>query len=66
MLINDPGFETGNLRLFNGRSMTYYGRWTYKFEEAARQGAAAAIILHEEAPAAYPWNVVENSWQGPQ
>ena len=66
MLINDPGFETGNLRLFNGRSMTYYGRWTYKFEEAARQGAAAAIIVHEEEPAAYPWSVVENSWQGPQ
>lgn len=66
MLINDPGFETGNLRLFNGRSMTYYGRWTYKFEEAARQGAAAAIILHEEEPAAYSWGVVENSWQGPQ
>ena len=55
-----------SLRLFNGRSMTYYGRWTYKFEEAARQGAAAAIIVHEEEPAAYPWSVVENSWQGPQ
>ena len=66
ILINDPGFETGKLRLFNGRSMTYYGRWTYKFEEAARQGAAAAIIVHEEEPAAYPWSVVENSWQGPQ
>ncbi|MEK9649398.1 MAG: M28 family peptidase [Gammaproteobacteria bacterium] len=66
ILINDPGFETGNLRLFNGKSMTYYGRWTYKFEEAARQGAAAAIILHEEEPAAYPWTVVQNSWQGPQ
>ncbi|MDA9799644.1 M28 family peptidase [Gammaproteobacteria bacterium] len=66
ILINDPGFATGKLRLFNGRSMTYYGRWTYKFEEAARQGAAAAIIVHEEEPAAYPWSVVENSWQGPQ
>ena len=66
ILINDPGFATGRLRLFNGRSMTYYGRWTYKFEEAARQGAAAAIIVHEEEPAAYPWSVVENSWQGPQ
>jgi len=66
MLINDPGFETGNLRLFNGRSMTYYGRWTYKFEEAARQGAAGVIILHEEDAAAYPWSTVENSWQGPQ
>jgi Zn-dependent M28 family amino/carboxypeptidase len=66
ILVNDPGFATGKLRLFNGRSMTYYGRWTYKFEEAARQGAAAALIIHEEAPAAYPWSVVENSWQGPQ
>lgn len=66
ILINDPGFATGKLRLFNGRSMTYYGRWTYKFEEASRQGAAAAIIVHEEEPAAYPWSVVENSWQGPQ
>tara|TARA_A100000164_G_scaffold378549_1_gene420427 strand:+ start:614 stop:2257 length:1644 start_codon:yes stop_codon:yes gene_type:complete len=66
ILINDPGFATGKLRLFNGISMTYYGRWTYKFEEAARQGAAAAIIIHEEEPAAYPWSVVENSWQGPQ
>src|SRR6056300_1644346 len=59
ILINDPGFATGKLRLFNGRS-------TYKFEESARQGAAAAIIVHEEEPAAYPWSVVENSWQGPQ
>ena len=66
ILVNDPGFATGKLRLFNGRSMTYYGRWTYKFEEAARQGAAAAIIVHEEEPAPYPWSVVENSWQGPQ
>ena len=66
MLINDPGFDTGKLRLFNGRSMTYYGRWTYKFEEAARQGASAAIIIHEEDAAGYPWSVVENSWTGPQ
>ena len=66
ILVNDPGFATGKIRLFNGKSMTYYGRWTYKFEEAAKQGAAAAIIVHEEAPAAYPWSVVKNSWQGPQ
>ena len=46
--------------------MTYYGRWTYKFEEAARQGATAAIIIHEEEAASYPWSVVENSWTGPQ
>ena len=66
ILINDPGFDTGKLRLFNGRSMTYYGRWTYKFEEAARQGATAAIIIHEEEAASYPWSVVESSWTGPQ
>ena len=46
--------------------MTYYGRWTYKFEEAARQGAAAALIVHDTFPAAYGWNVVEARWTGPQ
>ncbi len=46
--------------------MTYYGRWTYKFEEAARQGATAALIIHETKPAAYGWNVVEGSWTGEQ
>lgn len=66
ILVNDPGFETENPDIFNGRSMTYYGRWTYKYEEAARQGAAAAIVIHETAPASYGWNVVENSWSGPQ
>ena len=65
MLVNDPGFyEEGED--FGGKSMTYYGRWTYKFEEAARQGAAAAIIVHETEPAAYGWGVVEGSWSGPQ
>jgi Zn-dependent M28 family amino/carboxypeptidase len=66
ILVNDPGFATGDPALFHGRTMTYYGRWTYKFEEAARQGAAAAIIVHETAPAAYPWQVVRNGWTGPQ
>ena len=66
MLINDPGFATQDPELFNGRSMTLYGRWTYKFEEAARQGAAAAIIVHETEPAAYGWDVVAGSWSGPQ
>ncbi len=66
ILINDPGFATGDPELFNGRSMTYYGRWTYKFEEAARQGAEAAIIIHDTAPAAYGWSVVQNGWTGPQ
>jgi len=66
ILINDPGFATGDPALFTGRAMTYYGRWTYKFEEAARQGAAGAFIIHETEPAAYPWAVVEKGWTGPQ
>lgn len=66
MLVNDPGFGTGDTTLFKGRTMTYYGRWTYKYEEAARQGAAAAIVIHETVPAGYPWEVVTGSWSGPQ
>ncbi len=66
MLVNDPGFATQDPELFNGNAMTYYGRWTYKYEEAARQGATAAIVIHDTAPAAYGWNVVETSWAGPQ
>jgi len=66
ILVNDPGFATQDPELFNGRAMTYYGRWTYKYEEAARQGAAAAIIVHDTAPASYPWEVVINSWSGAQ
>ena len=66
LLINDPGYATQDENLFNGNTMTYYGRWTYKYEEAARQGAAAVLIVHETAPAAYPWEVVASSWSGPQ
>jgi Zn-dependent M28 family amino/carboxypeptidase len=66
ILVNDPGFVTGDETLFRGKAMTYHGRWTYKFEEASRQGAAAAVIVHETAPASYDWNVVRNSWSGPQ
>lgn len=66
ILVNDPGFATQDPDLFNGAAMTYYGRWTYKYEEAARQGAAAALIIHDEKPAAYGWGVVEGSWSGPQ
>ncbi|WP_213271657.1 M28 family metallopeptidase [Hyphomonas sp.] len=66
ILVNDPGFATGDPGLFNGKSMTYYGRWTYKFEEAARQGATAAIVIHETEPASYGWDVVANSWTGAQ
>lgn len=66
ILVNDPGFASGDAELFNGNAMTYYGRWTYKFEEAAKQGAAAALVVHQTAPAAYGWGVVEGSWTGPQ
>ena len=67
ILVNDPDFTTAGLDgPFGGKAMTYYGRWTYKYEEAARQGAAGAIIVHDTAPAAYGWNVVESSWSGPQ
>jgi len=66
ILINDPGFATNDPQLFRGRAMTYYGRWTYKFEEAMRQGAAGALIIHDDVPAAYPWDTVQNSWSGPQ
>lgn len=66
MLVNDPGFHAGDAELFSGKKMTYYGRWTYKFEEAARQGAAAALIIHDDAGAGYGWDVVKNSWSGAQ
>jgi Zn-dependent M28 family amino/carboxypeptidase len=66
ILINDPGNEDANPdpTFFKGKAMTYYGRWTYKYEEAARQGAAAAIIVHETIPAAYGYQVVRNSNSG--
>ncbi len=66
ILVNDPGYATQDPEMFKGNSMTYYGRWTYKYEEAARQGAAMALVIHETAPAAYPWSVVESSWVGSQ
>lgn len=66
MLINDPGYATKDPSLFTGQAMTYYGRWTYKYEEAARQGADGVFIIHETEPAAYPWSVVQNGWTGPQ
>jgi len=66
MLVNDPGFATKDPQLFTGDAMTYYGRWTYKYEEAARQGAAAAVIIHETEPASYPWGVVEGGRVGEQ
>lgn len=66
MLVNDPGYATRDKSLFNGTTMTYYGRWTYKYEEAARKGAAGAIIIHETGAAGYPWEVVTGSWSGTQ
>ena len=63
MLVNDPGFY--DPRLFRGKDMTYYGRWTYKFAEAGRHGAAAALLVHETEPASYGWDVVRNSWSRP-
>jgi Zn-dependent M28 family amino/carboxypeptidase len=66
MLINDPGYVMQDENMFHGRAMTYYGRWTYKFEEAARQGAEGALIIHQTAPASYGWDVVRNSWSGTQ
>ncbi|MBS0255563.1 MAG: M28 family peptidase [Proteobacteria bacterium] len=67
ILVNDPDYAAADEQgLFKGRRMTYYGRWTYKFEEAARQGAKAALIIHDTFPAAYGWNVVQSSWSGPK
>jgi Zn-dependent M28 family amino/carboxypeptidase len=66
ILINDPGFVTQDPKLFAGRAMTYHGRWTYKYEEAMRQGAAGALIIHDTEPAAYGWEVVQSGWTGPQ
>ncbi len=64
VLVNDPGFGSDDESFFKGNTMTYYGRWTYKYEEAARQGAAALLIIHETTSAGYPWFVVENGWTG--
>ncbi|KAG1436713.1 hypothetical protein G6F55_014177 [Rhizopus delemar] len=61
MFVNDPGFHVDDEKLFDGKRMTYYGRWTYKFEEAARRGAEGGLIVHETAPAAYGWATVKIS-----
>ena len=69
-LVNDPDWQTPaagkDAGPFEGRAMTYYGRYTYKFEEAARHGAAAAFVIHDTEPAGYPWGVITTSWTGPQ
>ena len=62
ILVNDPGFNAGDSSLFKGKTMTYYGRWTYKFEEAAKQGAKGCLIVHNTIAAAYPFKVVQNNW----
>lgn len=65
VLINDPDFETEKPGQFDGRAITYYGRWTYKYEEAARRGAKGVLIVHETAPAAYGWATVRNGGVAP-
>ncbi|MDP4838468.1 MAG: M28 family metallopeptidase [Algoriphagus sp.] len=62
VLINDPGFGSDDPTFFKGNTMTYYGRWTYKYEEAARQGALGCLIVHNTIPAGYGFNVIQNSW----
>ena len=64
VMVNDPGYNSGDTTLFKGKTMTYYGRWTYKFEEAARQGAKGCLIIHNTAGASYPFSVVQNNWNG--
>ncbi len=66
VMVNDPGYHTQIDSLFTGNAMTYYGRWRYKYEEAARQGAAGIFVVHEDGAAGYPWNVVRNGWTGPE
>jgi Zn-dependent M28 family amino/carboxypeptidase len=62
MLVNDPAPTSAEPKRFNGKGLTYYGRWTYKFEEAARRGAAGVLLVHTDASASYGWSVVQNSW----
>jgi Zn-dependent M28 family amino/carboxypeptidase len=64
VFVNDPGFQTQDPELFAGNNMTYYGRWSYKYEEASRQGALGLMIIHEDDAAGYPWEVVRNGWSG--
>jgi Zn-dependent M28 family amino/carboxypeptidase len=66
VLVNDPGFQRKDPELFKGPAMTYYGRWTYKFEECARQGVSACLIVHDTEAAGYGWEVVRNGWVGAQ
>jgi Zn-dependent M28 family amino/carboxypeptidase len=65
VLVNDPGFGGTDTTFFKGNTMTYYGRWTYKFEEAARQGAKGCLVIHNTVPAGYGFWVVQNGWNAP-
>jgi Zn-dependent M28 family amino/carboxypeptidase len=64
MMVNDPAPTAAEPKRFNGAGLTYYGRWTYKLQEAARQGAAGVLLIHTDASASYGWSVVQNSWAG--
>ena len=64
VMVNDPGYYLEDSTQFRGKEMTYYGRYTYKYEEAARQGAAGCLVIHEPGAAGYPWFVVQSSWSG--
>ena len=64
VLVNDPGLRDSTI--FRGKILTYYGRWTYKIEEAQRQGAAGILLVHTTESATYPWTTVQSSWTGPQ
>lgn len=66
IMVNDPPAPPDEPDLFDGPALTYYGRWTYKYEEAARQGAAGALLIHTDESATYPWQVVQSSWSGTQ
>lgn len=64
MLVNDPQPTAAEPKRFNGKGLTYYGRWTYKFEEAQRRGAAGVLLIHTTPSASYGWSVIQNSWAG--
>ena len=66
VLVNDPPATAAEPKLFGGKAMTYYGRWTYKYEEAERRGAAGVLIVHTTESASYPWHTVVGSWSGEQ
>jgi Zn-dependent M28 family amino/carboxypeptidase len=66
VLVNDPGYAAKDPKVFKGGTMTYYGRWAYKVEEAARQGAAGVLLIHDGDALGYGWNVIQSTWSGAQ